>query len=253
MSKIFDALRKAEMNRGRARRKKSDARPINRDAARENAFIRGMDEDFRRSLMNLRNSIDSEMKDVSSRTIMFSSAVSNEGKTTIVAYLARILALGESSRILIIDCAVADPQLHRLFGVQNEKGILDYLAGDAQLAEIIMPLEEGILDLITTGPVRSADVTQPLFNSGRMNALFDKLSEHYDYILIDTSAILETPETPIIGSRVAGTVLIVRAGRTKREVVKRAIMMVEKLNGRFIGTVLNRKRYYIPDFIYRRV
>ena len=47
--------------------------------------------------------------------------------------------------------------------------------------------------------------------------------------------------------------MIIHVGKTRREVIKRAMLMIEKLEGRFIGTILNRKKYYIPEFIYRRV
>ena len=227
-------------------------RPAKRISRGETSFIKGLDVDFRRSLLNLRNAIDSEIKNRDSRVVMFTSAVGGEGKTTICAYLARVLALGEVDKILIVDCAVNNPQLHDLFGVSNEKGILDLLSGEAELSEVITEVDEGVMDIITIGTIRGADITQPLFNSERMRSFINAVAEHYDYVLIDTSAVLEAPETPIIGSFSTGVVIVVEAGRTKREVIKRAMTMVEKLDGEFIGSVLNKKKYYIPEFIYRR-
>jgi protein-tyrosine kinase len=254
VSKIYDALRKAEKGRSRPRtggRGASSARapkPVG-----ERALLAGMDENFRRSLLNLKNAIDSEMKAKESRVILFTSAVGREGKTTIVASLARILALGESVRILLVDCSVRNPELHRLFGVENARGIVDFLAGRAQLKEIIRTVDRGVLDLVTTGTSEGVDVTQPLFNSDRLRVFMREAAEAYDYVLIDSSAILEAPETPIIGSLTDGVVMVIHAARTRREVIKRAMLMVSKLDGVFIGTVLNRKKYYIPEFIYRRV
>jgi capsular exopolysaccharide synthesis family protein len=254
LSKIFDALRKAEMNKSGAARKKAPAKVRNgANLDVENTFLRGVDENFRRGLMTLRNSIDSELKNSEFRVIMFGSAVGGEGKTTIAAFLARMLALGESERILVVDCAVDNPEIHLLFGLDNDKGILDYLSGTASLEDIVKHVEEGVLDVVTIGPRRGADITQPLFNSEQMATFIRTVRERYDYVIVDTSAILEAPETPIIGSYVTGTVMVVQAGKTKREVIKRAMLNIEKLGGRLIGTVLNRKKYYIPEFIYRRV
>ena len=252
MSKIYDALRKAEKDRGSPppSRVPSASTPRLKD---ESLIMAGMDERFRRSLLHLKNSIDSEMKEKRSRVILFTSAIRGEGKTTIVASLARVLALGESQRILLVDCSVRDPEIHRLFGVGNEKGIIDFLAGKAKLREIIQPVDQGALDLVTLGESEGEDITQPLFNSDRLDAFLKEAAEAYDYVLIDSAAILEAPETPIIGARSDGVVLIIRAGRTRREVIKRAVVMVEKLGGTFVGTVLNRKKYHIPEFIYRRV
>lgn len=255
MSKIYDALRRAERDRkkpgkGTSRR---PARSRRRKAGRGHVFLRGIDEEFRRSLLTLRNSIDSEMKQKESRVIMFTSAVKGEGKTTIIASLARTLALGESERILLVDCSVLNPELHQLFGMKKERGILDYLAGDISLQDAIHTLDEGVLDLIPLGTIKGEDATQPLFNSERMELFIKEVVGKYHYVLIDSSSILEAPVTPIIASYADGVVMVVNAGKTRREVIKRAILSVEKFDGNFIGTILNKKKYYIPEFIYRRV
>ena len=254
MSKIFDALRKAEMNKSGSPRKKKLVRvQRNPGGNTESTFLRGVDKNFKRGLMTLRNSIDSELKNNDFRVIMFTSAIAGEGKTTIVTFLARMLAMGETDRVLLVDCAVANPEIHTLFGLKNDKGILDYLSGSVPLEEVIRSTSEGFLDIVMIGPRRGGDITQPLFNSEKMSTFIHTTREMYDYVLIDTSAIMEAAETPIIGSYATGTVIVVQSGKTKREVIKRAMMMIEKLDGRFLGTVLNRKKYYIPEFIYRRV
>lgn len=253
MSKIFDALRKAEQERSGRFRKRGGTPRRAQPADQPERFITGVDEAFKRSLLNLRNSIDSEMRTKDSRIVMFTSALAGEGKTTIVSYLARLLAAAETDRILLVDCAVVNPEIHRLFGLPNEKGILDFLAGEATLEAVTKTVDEGFLDVIVNGTRRGADITQPLLNSDRMTSFMRAAAERYDYVLIDTSAVLEAPETGIIGSHASGCVMVIQAGKTKREVIRRAMMTVEKLDGRFIGTVLNRKKYYIPEFIYRRV
>ena len=254
MSKIYDALRKAEKDRSRSRGREPKVSAAGRPRlADDQVLLAGMDEHFRRSLLNLKNAIDSEMKAKESRVILFTSAVRGEGKTTVVASLARILALGESEKILLVDCSVRNPELHQLFGIGNERGIIDFLAGRAQLKDVIRSVDRGILDLVTTGRSEGVDATQPLFNSERLRIFMKEAAEAYDYVLIDSSAILEAPETPIIGSQADGVVMVIHAARTRREVIKRAMLMVSKLDGTFIGTVLNRKKYYIPEFIYRRV
>lgn len=254
MSKIFDALRKAERERGhtggRTRRRKA----VEQGAGlREDAHVQSMEGSFHRSLLSLRNAIDSEMKQHDSRIIMFTSALGGEGKTTIVAYLARVLASGGVERVLLVDCSVVRPRLHRYFEQENETGIVDFLGGAAEIGAVVKPIVGGVLDLVTVGTPQRDDVTQPLFNSERMEHFCRQAAEQYDYVIVDTSAILEAPETAIIGSHMDGIVLVIQAGKTKREVLKRAMVMVEKLDGKFIGSVLNKKKYYIPEFIYRRV
>jgi len=251
MSKIYDALKKAERGGGRFRRKRTVAKRSG--SSRAKLLFHNIDEDLRRSMLHLKNSIDSALKSKESRVVMFTSASQGEGKTTIAASLSRIIALGETDKVLLVDCSVQNPNLHRLFGVENDRGILDLLADGLKLADVVKPVDEGILDVITTGQARDTEVMQPMFASDRMEAFIKESREIYDYVFIDTSAVIDAPETPIIGSFVDGIILVIFTGKTKREVIKRAIMMLEKLDGQVIGTVLNRKKYYIPDFLYKRV
>ena len=254
MSKIYDALRKAE-NEKRKRSGSTRVKPASRkiDMSRDSSLLKGMDENFRRALLTLRNTIESETKERNTRTIVFTSAVGGEGKTTVLSAFARALAIGQGEKILLVDCSIRNPRLHKLFGVENDKGIIDYLNGRSDLPNLTHHLGIPGLDLITAGVTEDVDISIPLFNSDRMSLFMREVSEAYEYVLIDTSAVLEAPETSIIGSYSDGIIMIIYIGKTRREVIKRAILMVEKLDGRFIGTVLNRKKYYIPELIYRRV
>ncbi len=254
MSKIYDALRKAERDRGRPRGSADRAVEAAPPRLRgESVLLAGMDEGYHRSLLNLNNSIDSAMKGKESRVILFTSAVKGEGKTTIVASLARVLASGEGQRVLLVDCSARDPQLHGLFGLSNERGLIDFLAGRAKVKDVIQSVDQGALGVVPAGAIEGGEGGQMMFGSERFALFVMEAAAAYEYVLIDSSAILEAPETPIIGSRADGVVMVVLASKTRREVIKRAMLMVEKLDGAFIGTVLNRKRYYIPEFIYRRV
>jgi len=255
VSKIFDALRKDERS-GRRKSGQGNKRfrsPKKTADMKKDIFLQGLDEDFRRSLLTLRNSVDSEMRDKGSRVIMFTSALQGEGKTTIAVFLARMMAANEMEKILLVDCAVRNPQIHQFFGISNKKGIVDYLSGEAKFSDIINTIDEGMLDVVTAGADRDGNVVQSLFRSDKMEAYISEIAEKYDYVLIDTSSILSAPETSILSSRTDGLILVVQAGRTKREVIKRAVMSINKQGGEFIGSVLNRKKYYIPEFIYKRV
>ncbi|HER43477.1 MAG TPA: tyrosine-protein kinase family protein [Candidatus Eisenbacteria bacterium] len=255
MSKIYDALRKAENEKNRKRATPARGRPPSRkiDAHRDSGLLRGMDENFRRALLTLRNTIESETKERNTRSIVFTSAVGGEGKTTILSAFARVLSIGRGERILLVDCSIRKPKLHKLFDVDNDKGIIDYLEGRAELPEIVHHVESAGLDLVTAGFAEDVDISMPVFNSERMTLFMREVSEAYEYVLFDTAAVLEAPETPIISSYSDGVIMIVHVGKTRREVIKRAMLMIEKLEGRFIGTILNRKKYHIPEFIYRRV
>jgi succinoglycan biosynthesis transport protein ExoP len=254
LSKIYDALRKAEREKRGETKAKRNASPAKKfDPDRDAVLIGGIDKGFKRSLQNLRNSIESETKENNTRVIVFTSSVRGEGTTTVLAAFARVLALGHAGRILLVDCSIRNPQLHEMFGVENSPGMIDYLSGQVELPQVVQKIDVGGIDIVTAGKTNDIDLSLPLFNSERMALFMRTVSEAYEYVLVDTSAILESPETPIISSYSDGVVMIIQIERTRREAIKRAITMVEKLDGKFIGTVLNRKKYHIPEFIYRRV
>jgi capsular exopolysaccharide synthesis family protein len=184
---------------------------------------------------------------------MITSSVAGEGKTTIAGFLARVIAANEMESVLLVDCAIKSSRIGELFGLDEGKGIVDYLLGEAEIGDIINTADPGVLDIVISGEVRQQSVIQPLFNSDRMQFFIQDLSEKYDYVIFDTSPVLDAPETSILSPQMDGVVMVVRAGKTKREVIKRAMMMLNKQGGNLIGSVLNRKRYYIPEFIYKRV
>ena len=253
MSKIYDALRKAEGDKGPFKRNRTPKKKIDVANPRTKMLFSKIDEDFRNAMLHLKNSIDSELKNKQSKVVLFTSSARGEGTTTIAATLARVIALGETDRVLLMDCSVMNPSIHRLFGVENDFGILDLLSEDIDPSKVIKSVDEGVLDIIPIGTLKDTEVMQPLFASEKMGSFIKAVSEKYDYVIIDSSAAINAPETPIIGSFADGIILVIYSGKTKREVIKRAIMMLEKFDGKVIGTVLNRKKYYIPDFIYKRV
>ena len=73
------------------------------------------------------------------------------------------------------------------------------------------------------------------------------------YVIVDAPPVVLCPETLPLAPFVDGVVLVVHSGRTKRETVQRSIKQLQQIQGRVLGIVLNRKRYFIPDFIYRRL
>ena len=99
-----------------------------------------------------------------------------------------------------------------------------------------------------------ADATQIQIHLEReFPHLMQEALKSYDTVIIDAPPIVLSPETPPLAPFVDGVVLVVHSGRTKRETIDRSIKQIRQFQGRVLGVVLNRKRYYIPRFIYRRL
>jgi Mrp family chromosome partitioning ATPase len=99
----------------------------------------------------------------------------------------------------------------------------------------------------------SAESPLRLCTTQNLHGPLDWLRQHFHYVVIDGPPVLDSPELAAVAGQVDGIVLVVRAARTKREVIQRAIETIEKFQGRVLGAILNRQQYVIPDFIYRRI
>jgi Mrp family chromosome partitioning ATPase len=77
------------------------------------------------------------------------------------------------------------------------------------------------------------------------------MSKQYDYVVLDGPPIDEAPESIALSSKVDGVILVIDASRTRGKIALRAKKRIEESGGRLLGAVLNRRRYYVPDWLYR--
>jgi capsular exopolysaccharide synthesis family protein len=173
-----------------------------------------------------------------SKVIMFTSALPGEGKSTIISNLALSVA-DSGKKVAILDCDLRKPFLHKFFSVDNGKGLVSVLAGAAELSEIVHANIMGkTLDLYSSGPI-PPNPTE-LLMSGKFKELLDSLAENHDYIFIDAPPILNMADTGIIGHLADATMLIITAGKTRIELIKRCIRQLTQINIDINGILLNR-------------
>lgn len=268
---MFDALRRAETER---RRKQEDsspgppaalgtvpapAREVNptpmpaRAPRRETPVdVTGtFAGDMLRELGILRNSVESKLEKKTGRVIMFTSAMHEEGVTSLALAYSRLMAMHGDHRVLLIELNARTPALAALLGLPGREGVTHYFSHERPVTSLAhRPAGEGF-DVIHVG---EADATQIQINLERaFPHLVREALERYDTVIVDAPPVVVCPETPPLSPFVDGVVLVVHSGRTKRETVDRSIKQIQQFQGRVLGVVLNRKRYYIPHFIYRRL
>lgn len=261
MSKMFENLRRAEQER----RRKNGGRNAVDNAAEEPARARGeaapdspsrnghgeLPDEFARELGILRNSLQSNLRGRPRRTLLFTSASHEEGVTTLASSYARLESAGSEHRVLLVELNARRPALFWRLGLSEEAGVSDYLAGDQPLASLVQRDPRFGFDVIHVGDKDPANI-QLQIEQG-LPRLLEEASQAYDMIIIDAPPVALSPETPQIAAHVDGVVLVVYCGKTKREIVQRSINMIEQFEGRVVGVVLNRKKYYIPKFLYERL
>ncbi len=184
----------------------------------------------------LRTSVLLSSADKPPKTILVTSGQPGEGKTTTVINTAISLAqLGAS--VLIIDCDLRKPSVHKILGVDHVVGLSTYLARRAEIDDVIQKLPIPNLAVLASGriPPNPAE----LISSSRMKEMLGLLSERYDHILIDSPPLLKVTDPVILSTLVDGVMLVVHGGKSTREVVRRTRQELSSAGAKIFGVVLN--------------
>ncbi|MGL5575944.1 MAG: CpsD/CapB family tyrosine-protein kinase [Sarcina sp.] len=184
---------------------------------------------------NLRTSIEYSSVDKKLQTIVVTSSEKDEGKSTVSANLAYILAQGEK-KVLIVDCDLRKPTVHKKFQVSNEVGLTEVLVEKIELEKAIENLEYGV-DVLTSGmiPPNPAEIV----DSKAVENLFEYFKTIYDYIIIDTPPVGIVTDGVVLAGKADGTILVVRANKTKDSSVIDGYNELKKVNANVLGTVIN--------------
>jgi len=159
-----------------------------------------------------------------------------QGGTTTVSNLAISLAEAERS-VILVDCDLRRPSLHRIFGVSNEVGLTSVLTDGTTLADALQETEVPNLRLLAAGP--QAHNPSNLINSNRMRAVMAELRENADFVLIDTPSAIAFSDAAIIASMTDGALMVVRARQPLRGSQLQVTSLLNKARANVIGAVLN--------------
>ena len=170
-------------------------------------------------------------------TLVVTSTAPNEGKSEVLANLAVTMAQGER-RTILVDADLRRPGLHEIFGVSNNRGLMTMIL-EEEAVDAPPLLEVGVdnLLLMPSGPLppNPADV----LGSSKMERLIDALKERADIILFDAPPVIAVTDASVLGTKVDGVLLVVAAGRTRRDHAERAKELLERVHVHILGAVLN--------------
>lgn len=184
----------------------------------------------------LRTSIDFSSVDVPIRTLMLTSAGPGEGKSTTTANVA--VAFAQSDRkVLVIDADLRKPTMHHTFHRSNRRGLTTVLAGQVDWQSAVVDTDVPNLDLLPAGPVPPNP--SEMLASKRMGELLNQLKEHYDMIVIDTPPALAVADAQIMATRCDGVVLVIQAGKVKKDAALKLKANMDFVKARILGVVLN--------------
>jgi capsular exopolysaccharide synthesis family protein len=204
----------------------------------------------------LRNKIDHLAEKEQTQVIVITSALPMEGKTTTAINLA--IAYGQANhRVLLIDGNLHQPMIHQIFSIPNISGLTSILAGQCSFEQAVK--ESGIrnVTVLPSGPYPTHSM-DPLA-SEQTTALLEAAKADYDVILIDSPALLAVTESSEWALHSDGVLLVIRSGMLKEDGIQKAKLLLDQLQVKIIGSVLNdikpsrRENYYYYSGVQRKI
>jgi len=200
----------------------------------------------------LRTNVEFAWVDHPVRTLLVTSSIPGEGKTTTAANLAVVFAQA-GRRTLLVDADLRKPGVHQIFDLPNAQGLTSLLRSDeVGVAAVSQTTEQENLTVITTGPLPPNPAE--LLGSKRMRVILDRLSAVAELVIVDSPPLRAVTDAAILASITDGTIFVIDAGRTRRGAAASGREALAKVGARVLGVTLNRLSekasgdYYYYDY-----
>ena len=197
--------------------------------------------EFRRLLQRLKRT--QEKDDL--KALMITSSTLSEGKSTISCLLS-ITAAKKGMKTLLIDTDLRRPTIHKLFRTDRQNGMSEILTEGLPPKSAIRKTELENLDLITAGKVTAEPAE--IFDAPAIGRMVAELKFYYDLIVIDCAPVIPVSDPMLLSNEVDGTAIVVRAGKTPREVAARAVDILKANNSKLLGVILNNVSNTLPYY-----
>ena len=171
------------------------------------------------------------------RSIVFTSSLPSEGKTTTAANLAITMA-ASGARVCVVEGDLRRPKLLEYMGLDGSVGLTNVLIGQADLSDSLQRFSDGGLFVLGAGPVPPNP--SELLGSASMEKTLRELESRFDMVIIDAPPLLPVTDAAVLSTIAGGTVVVVGVGLVDRDHLRRSLQSLEAVNGRVLGLVVNR-------------
>ena len=190
-------------------------------------------EQFRTLRTNIRfSSLGDEIK-----SIVITSSLPGEGKSTIISNLAVAMA-SSGKRVVIVDCDLRKPTIHKKFSQSNLCGLTNILVQDKKVLEMINNTDFPNLYVIPSGPIPPNP--SELLGSKNMKSTLTELINLFDIVLMDTPPVMYITDAQILSAISQGTIIVSSYGKTEKASLLNAKENIEKVGGKILGVVINK-------------
>lgn len=209
-------------------------RPWSREAQPPTLFNNGV---HREAYRRLRTNVLALSREPSSSTLLLTSAEPGEGKSTVVANLALTLAeLGR--RVVVVDADLRHPMQQMIFSLPNKVGLCSVIAGQVPIREVLQESEHSGVWVLTSGPL--PELPTELLTSPAMSVLIEQLEEEFDFILMDTPALVAVDDAIVLASVTGEVILVVGRSQAHQEAVEAVLDQLARVKVALTGVIVNR-------------
>ncbi|MGA7878892.1 MAG: CpsD/CapB family tyrosine-protein kinase, partial [Desulfoferrobacter sp.] len=244
MTKIYEALQHAY--RSRKGTERTPALPIIKETC-ANMY----DVDMEEEMLGLFKTIDSILAQDQKWILQFIGTRKGEGTSTIIREFARVAATKIRKSVLLLDADRLNPSQHLYFGIHSDCGWQESVKEEINIDKMLHQIGETSLFLGASS--NSRGYTPEIFDSGGFEAFWQNLWERFDLILVDSPPLTSSPDGLALAPKMSGTILIVEAEKSRWPTVKNAHARITQVGGKVLGIVFNKRRYYIPQAIYKHL
>jgi len=184
-------------------------------------------------------------------SLLVASTVPGEGASTVAGNLAVAIGGSHCGRVVLVDANLRSPSQHAAFQTKTSEGLADVLSGRVELAAAVRVASRFGIAVLPSG--RPSDSPPHLLTVPALQRIVTALQSQFDWVMLDGPPVTTYPDASSLAVVADGTILVLRAERTRSEVAVQAMKVLNNAGATLLGGVLNGRRYHIPEFIYRRL
>ena len=246
MGKTHEALERAEQEYGKSLSKSPS--PDRRGDPLPKRAACHTDKDC---YQNLKSNLLNRCPNGTVRNLLFVGLQEGDGASTTAVNFASAMAGDCGLKVLLVDANLRTPSLHEAFKIDQAPGLKQLVRNGDDLSSPGVKVGPGNLYVLPCGGASSRP--EGVLESPRFKDFLEIAKERFDYVIVDAPPILAYPDSRTISTGVDGVVLVLKSGGTRKQVAVRAKQALEEAGAKIIGTVLNRRKFYIPHWVYDRL
>ena len=244
MSKIYEALQHAS-------REKMGSEKLPEVLLPMEHISHSLGLELEEEMLSLYKSIDVFLPNRQNRVIQFIGSRVGEGTSTIIREFARVASLKIGHSVLLLDADRYQPTQNHYFSLKSDHGWIEALKTGRKLDDTIYQVSDS--KLFVSPSYNTSTYTPEIFNSPTFDDFFGRMQSQFELILIDSAPLTISPDCLAIAPRADGVVLVLEAERTRWQMARNVKESIERVGGQLLGVVFNKRRYYLPKYIYERI